>query len=290
MDKMEVLQTSRYRMYGIGTVASDLIVGNKNIKVYVHEILANYSGDINKKDHVTKVVKDSDGGAHSVDIDEHRQLEEVIWAPSDTNRVTPPNVRKGEKVIVWQYGDFNKFYWTKLGLELDLRRLEHVTHVYVNTDDEEENPINSDNSYWTTISTLNKFVRLHTSDNDGEHTTYDITIDTKTGKLEVEDGKGNYIHMISFMDTINVNALKDINLTSKNEINLTTNVINMKANEINMEAGSINMTGSGKIAMSSANILADTPTFTVTGTMAAKAVTSSGAITASGRVTGSNIS
>jgi phage baseplate assembly protein gpV len=52
-------------------------------------------------------------------------------------------------------------------------------------------------SYWFEVDTLNKYVKLHTSDNDGELTTYDITLNTKEGSLEIKDGVGNSVLMNS---------------------------------------------------------------------------------------------
>jgi len=256
---MDGLQTSKFRLYGIGTVASDLIMGDKPIKVYVHEILANTEGDIEETEVVNKVVKDSSGKSHNVSITEGKLIEGVIWATTDSNRVTPPNVRKGEKVEVYQYGDFNKFYWRKLGIELDLRRLEHVTHVYVNTDDEEEKVIDGDNSYWTTISTLNKVIRIHTSDNDGELTTYDLTIDTKTGYYEFIDGRGNYSKLDSATDTWTHYANQDIIHDAGNDINL------IAGNSINLTAGvSINLVAPLISNVAETTITMETPIVSMT--------------------------
>lgn len=232
---MEKLNTSKYKLYTIGTVASDLIEGYAPIEVYPHEILPNYTGDINKIDDVNMNVLNSEGKSFNVAL-EHKRVLTAVWLGDGTNRVTPPNVRKGEKVLIYRYADVDLYYWTVKGLELDLRRLEHVTHMYVNTGDENVKVVDEKNSYYTTMSTLNKYFKIHLSDNDGEVTTYDIVADAKSGYLQLRDGKQNSITIDSIADKVSI--------TANREISLKADTIGLYAKNIIISAVSTEVAGS----------------------------------------------
>lgn len=215
------MENSKFKKYSIGTVAEDLITGNKAIKVYPHEQVTMLEGDINQTIDTNKQAKDSSGKSYNVTMTEGATIT-ATWLNPNSNRVTPPNVRKGELVQIYKYEDINRFYWTTLGNELDIRGLEHVEYAYVN--DPEAKEITDANSYKVIYSTLNKLVGLRTTDNNGEATTYEKMLDTKEGiDILVLDGFGNTIVLNSKAGeiTINTNAV----------VNIITNVANITATE-----------------------------------------------------------
>lgn len=225
------MEQSDFRLYGIGTVASNLITGNNPIKVKIHELAGYDDGPVEDKK-VGGNVKSSDGKVFAVKLESSGTVD-AVWMNNNSNRVTAPNVRIGEKVEIWRYGDVDKYYWKTMGSELDLRRLEHVKFVFVNTQGGDAK-ISDDNSYSITISTLNKMLSIHTSMSDGELTTYDFAIDTKEGKVSLADGKGNSALLESGSDTWTINSNNAVNVVTPNAtIKADTFTVQSKKTHIN---------------------------------------------------------
>lgn len=232
---------SKFKLYCIGTVMTDLISGNAPIDILPHELITNIDGDVGAKDKLADTVTASDGSVYNVNMNKGSVLT-AIWHSNNSNRVTPPNVRKGEKVEVYQYGDSDKYYWKTMGSELDLRKLEHVKYVFVNVPGGGETQIEDSNSYSFTVSTLNKFIKIHTADNNGELTTYDFEIDTKEGIVKLIDGRGNKVELLSGTDTLTVKTNNILNLITDNEVNVTTDIINaVGTTSVNIKTGKANI-------------------------------------------------
>lgn len=254
-------ENSKFKRYCIGTVAEDLITGNRAIKIYPHEHIANVEGEIDKVDSINKQSKDSQNKAYNVSL-ETKSTISAIWLNHNSNRVTPPNVCAGEKVEVYQYDNTDKYYWMTMGSELDLRGLEHVEYVYVN--DPEAKEINDSNSYKVIYSTLNKLVGFRTADNNGEATSYEKMLDTKNGiDILVLDGFGNSIILNStegglyittnthvtiktssaVIDSVNctITATENCNVKAEAVCNIEGVDVNLKASTLKITAGSMSI-------------------------------------------------
>lgn len=119
------------------------------------------------------------------------------WFGLDTNRVFPPDIRKGEQVFVFRYRDTDLFYWISSGRNDDLRRLE-CHRIAVSNDDAHQKTLDDDNTYFIELDTLfRKRLRLVTSKSDGEEFRYEITIDAKHSTVTIRDDDGNEITMES---------------------------------------------------------------------------------------------
>lgn len=118
---------------------------------------------------------------------------EAIWSPFlNPNRVTPPTVRKNETVLLFKYGNVEKYFWSSIKHEPNIRKLERARWAFSNiAPDSGFEPYDKDTSYWFEVDTIDKMVRLKTNDNDGEKAWYDIKLNTKEGKLTVEDNNKN---------------------------------------------------------------------------------------------------
>lgn len=243
---------SKYRLAFIGTVASDIAIGSRVIDVYPHEHLVS-DGDINQSTRSNSQLKDSEDKSYNVDVENEQIIKNVVWTNPNSNRVTPPNVKKGEKVKVYQYADSNKFYWTTMGSEMDIRGLEHVEWAFVNTDDENVTVMDDKNCYKVVISTKNKIIAIRTPDNDGEVTTYELSIDTKNGiALPIKDGFGNEIRLISFAGDMNIDTTNSITLNTQHAIvnAKETTTVNTKIATINADDSATINTKSAVIAAS----------------------------------------
>jgi hypothetical protein len=183
--------------------------------------------------------KDKDGRSFSHDIDLTLSVR-AKWLPfCQGNRITPPDVRRGEHVMLYQLGDADEYYWVTLRQDKHLRRLETVIYSYSNNRDEdiEDDP---ETTYWFEVSTHKKLIHLHTSKNDKEPFTYDVQINTKDGRIIVEDDDMNYLFLdskerhwrIHNKDQTYIELDKRIiNMHSHDEINMTTTKYTLTAKE-----------------------------------------------------------
>lgn len=122
------------------------------------------------------------------------------WLPLDTNRLTPPDVRIGERVQLYRVADTDQFFWKTLGLDNNLRRLETVIYAFSATQDDIEE-LNSDNSYFFELSTHSKNITFSTSKANGEPFAYIIQINTEEGIITIKDDDGNFF-ILNSRDTL----------------------------------------------------------------------------------------
>lgn len=211
-------ETTGYRVYSLGIVAEDKDNDGDYIKVTPIEDLPFAKGRLSE----TEVNYNVKGKDH-LGVDVSADVKGVMWVDAQwqammgDNRQTAPNVREGETVLIWKYGSEQKHYWTEFERTPALRRLENVIRAYSNLSKKGET-FDLESSYWTQFSTRDKIVKLHTSNNDGEPVTYDVTIDTGNGTFQVIDSNKNEMVLdsvnnkltLNIMDTIEFNAPKII--------------------------------------------------------------------------------
>jgi len=230
-------QRSKFHLYSMGIVAADKDEDGWEIECYPVENMSYRDGNIDDED-VIKITNENIYLKVDDIVLTKRVTVEATWLQlHNTNRITPPNVKKGEQIEIYRYANTDEFFWCTPYYEKDLRRLEKVIHYYGNTTNFMEE-LNNDNTYWTKIDTINKMVHLHTSDNDGEHTTYDITIDTAAGIMTTLDGKGNYIEFNSSTDTLNVKFNTEVNIEAPT-ITFTYDLFNLNQGITNFLGGHV---------------------------------------------------
>ncbi len=231
---------SKLRFYSYATVAANKKLSSDLIEAIPHEQNPLYDGELtDDTEQIETKGTDKDDAGFSATLDTTASLKAKWLSFTDTNRLTPPDVRRGEEIVLWQFGDTDQYWWTTLHQDRKLRRLETVIYGFSNNS--KENIENAhDSMYWLEISTHKKVVRFHTAKNDGEPFTYDIQIDTKKGNITIEDDDGNYIFLDSKERHIKLRNKDDsyvemnkkiINMNAVDEINLTTKRYTLKASE-----------------------------------------------------------
>lgn len=111
--------------------------------------------------------------------------------------MTPPDVRRGELVFIWQYADEDLYYWTSPGKDDHLRRLETVIWAFSGTKDEKTKKLTPLNSYVVEVSTHKKLVTLTTSKANGEPYSYTVQINADKGGIVITDDDGQYLELNS---------------------------------------------------------------------------------------------
>lgn len=236
---------SKLKLYSFGLVAVNKPLTSKSIEVTPMEDLNMVDGEItdNLNEGVVKG-QDASGGKFEAKVQGSATVT-AEWLPFSSNRKTPPDVRRGEKVAIWQFADSDKYWWSELEYEAKLRKLETVVWMFSNTQKEDEDAT-PETTYFIEISTHTKQIHVHTSKNDGEPYSYDIQLNTKDGNFRIQDDIENVFYLDSkakrlvlnnavgsFLDVNDKNvflhAVENIKMTAGNDISMTSQTINGKA-------------------------------------------------------------
>ncbi len=184
---------SKLRFYSIGIVAANKPLQSKVIEAMPTEEIPMMDGYLDSQQDTQTATGERDDGTSYNSTLQMANAIKAEWLPfGDANRLTAPDVRRGEAVILYQFGDADKYYWTTLKNDNRLRKLETVIYAFSGTKDEAAD-LDASNSYFLEISTHTKTVTFHTSQADGEPYGYDVQINTKEGRVIIVDTAGNKI-------------------------------------------------------------------------------------------------
>jgi hypothetical protein len=161
----------------------------------------------------------------------------------ETNRTTSPDVRRGEQVWIWRQGDADKYYWTAMGRDDDLRRLETVIYRYSGLPENIDEEITEDNSYFLEVSTHQKTVTLKTSKRNDEFCIYTLQFNPGDGQVTLTDDLGNIIQIDSARTNIFIRNAdnsfvelnrKHINIQSDTSINVASRDIRVRCKDFSL--------------------------------------------------------
>lgn len=238
---MDINRESGFKFYSLGIVIVDKMRTTDYIKVLPIESISDFDGDLNslKKDLSVGLV-DSKGSPISSKISSDTFIY-AKWLPlSNSNRSTSPDVIKNETVIIYRFSDSQDYYWSTMFDEPNIRRLETVRYSYGNRRD----PLtkyDENSSYWFEVSTHDKYIHLHTSNNDGEAVKYDVKIDTKKGTITIQDNNNNSVILDSVPRKITANSKTlEINMDSEVVINTQTATVNASS-QMNINTPTLNI-------------------------------------------------
>lgn len=238
------LEVSGLRFYSIGRVAANKKRGSYIIEAVPVETLPNLSGEItdNKTTTSAKIESVDGSDAKEIDVDSTSSVM-AEWLPlGQTNRITAPDVRRGEFVVLVKYGDVDVIYWMELKAQHVLRRRETVTWIFSN-EAEENKPLTEDNVYMVTVSTHDKHITISTTKSDGEPFAYTLQLNTKEGFFVLQDDADNYF----FLDSKN-RRIK-LHNSDKTLVELDKRVVNIKAlDEVNIETKRYRLKASERIS------------------------------------------
>lgn len=191
------LTWSKLRFYSVGIVAQNKTLNSRVIQVTPTEETPFIDGEVTATQTTnTTTGTDASGATYTASANSSAAIQATWLQFGASNRITAPDVRRGEKVMIFQYADADKYYWTEMLHGQPLRRLETVIYSF-SASRVEDDPVDATTQYFLEVSTHTKQITLHTCKADGEPFGYDIQLDTKVGKLLITDDTGNYIHLNS---------------------------------------------------------------------------------------------
>ena len=234
------LRVSKLRFYSIGIVAANKALSSTVIEVTPIEELPMLDGEIDSNTTTeTATGIDSSGAHYSSSVTMGNSIQAEWLRLGSSNRMTPPDVRRGESVIIYQFADADKYYWNTLKNDSQLRKLETVVYAFSGTPDNADSPLNESNAYYLEISTHTKHVTFHTSQANGEPYGYDIQINTDLGFLVFQDTIGNQFTLDSRSHTFRMQN------TEGSFVDMTKNILTMStADQINLNTKDYTLTSS----------------------------------------------
>lgn len=255
---------SMFRSVAMGTAIENLPLGSTELKVSPHEKLPFMDGELVDRidtmdyDHQNMDGKESGGTAFvSGGLT-------ATWLPQ-SNRKTPPNVRRGERIELFQFGSNDKYYWRCMNLDENLRRLETVVFGVNANPSESQDGTSPDNMYFIEMSAHGKSITLSTSQMNGEYCTYDLQFDLTAGLFIVKDSEENKV----FIDTRKTNIRLEnssgtfVELNKENINGYAPSNISLKAdNNVDVKAKKITLNGGGSVfTLESGGTTLKTPKF-----------------------------
>lgn len=277
---------SALKFYSIGHAAENLAISDANgninymLQVTPSEKLTFVDGELKSnptQDTVTGV--DATGKSFSANATTDAAIN-AKWLPLGSNRHTPPNIRRGERVLVWRYGDLDTFMWTDLGWDQHLRNLETVTYVWNASQDQNDQTVSTKNSYYVEVSTHKGTITLQTSQVNGEKCTYTVQFNPMNGTFTFADNLGQTLFIDSvnqrfFMqnksqtsflidkqnltmtvpDTFTLNATNNVNITTKNYVLNADNVTITASQEVKVQCATFKGTASTSVEIDSPSVL-----------------------------------
>lgn len=259
------MYTSEFRFVSTGVAAANKKRGSMTLEVTPLELVHFLDGEIisNLQD-LEDAGVDGMGDEYTVRVSTANSVE-ATWLQHGSNRRTPPDVRRGERIFLFQYGDSDVYYWISAGLDDELRRLETVVWAFSNTRDEGVRELTPDNSYYVEISTHDKHITIQTNKNDGEPFGYTIQLNTRTGVFTLADDVGNFFELDSPKTkwTMKNKDKTHVILDKKSMYQYAPKLIDHKTTEYNITCETYHLTCKNGTIDASEKFLLNTPVFEV---------------------------
>lgn len=241
------MDISLFHIESIGRAANNRTPSSPLLEIYPIEIMGYADGEITDnyvEDEVEGI--DAFGQKYRVAAKATNTIQ-ATWLPIGSNRNTPPDIRRGERVLILRFGDADVYYWSTTGLDEYLRRLETVVYTFSNTRDESVTQLTPDNSWYIKVCTRTKNIIVKTNKSDGEKVSYSFEFDIAKGVVTLKDDMGNFFTLSSFERMLKLqnsdSSIFEINKTvanliTKDAINLTTKNYTLKCSNNNVDATS----------------------------------------------------
>ena len=273
-------QKSGLRFYSLALVAANKKMSSLSIEVTPIEFFSLLNGELtDNKQELKAESEDIMGQKWSEAIDSTPSIM-ATWIPfGQTHRLTAPDVRRGDLVMIYQFGDTDEYWWEELNINKKriVRRLETIIWA-ISNNSKENIEDDAKTTYWVEWSTHKKLLHIHTSKNDEEPFEYDIQLDCKNGRFVLKDDDDNYIEFDSKERFIKVHNKdksfvqldkKIITIESLDKVIINTKHFQVNAKEtITFKTKDYTMTTKSYTLNSSKSYVATTPTFVLNGNLA----------------------
>lgn len=186
------LHMSKMRWYSMGIVAENKPLKSMEVEVTPTEEMTMLDGEITTNATNYKAnASDTLGKTYESSVKSQATVTATWLRFGDANRMTSPDVRRGEAVMLYQFGDANTYYWMTIKQDAVLRRLETVVYA-ISANPTEGAPMTPENTYFFEWSSHRKSITLSTSKANGEPFAFKVQINAGDGIVQTADDVGNY--------------------------------------------------------------------------------------------------
>lgn len=252
---MPVNTGDQHKTEYIGIAAADKADDSTELYVYVQELLPFMQGELAATSVSTQVSSTGNNSNYAGSVNSTNVIK-CYYRGDDILSDFPPCVRRGERVVVWNYTDTDTWYWKSEGRNDSLRKTDKK-QITINATDANVSDNTSDQQYGVSMDTRygkgdggHKGIKIWTSKALGETFAYQIDINTDDGVVMMSDDVGNTLCLDSTNTRVTLknkdNSLLDLN---KENIVLACNqdiTIMSKSGNIALKAPQVISTDSGK--------------------------------------------
>ena len=184
------MATSVFHLDTIGRVAANKELGNNEIQVYFNEHRYGVDEETLKNPQTEEVTYQTGSGERKAAVNTDVAFP-CKWLKRNSNRITAPDVRRDDEVLVWRLGDSDEYFWEDSG-NANVKRLETVIWAF---SADPNGPITGDlsNAYVIELSTHEGVFGIHTSQSNGEPFGWAFQIDAKGGRTAIESTGGEHV-------------------------------------------------------------------------------------------------
>jgi hypothetical protein len=181
-------EMSLLTFYSYGQVAEDKVRGEVKIKVTPTEVRFSQQGYTDAATNLDKVEHNIRNGMDYIAMPIGNSIP-AIWINFNSNRITPPDVMKDDLVLIWRLGDTDMFFWQDRNVA-NVKRLETAVWAFA-ADPSKPMAPDLSNAYFLMFSSHDGHITLKTSKANGEFCSFIHQINTKDGRVVLEDDIGN---------------------------------------------------------------------------------------------------
>ena len=184
---------STFRPFSKGVATENLTPGSRTLSITLAELFPAQSGEITSRYDTHQTTGQSAEGTSYASSSKTSSSIVAEWLPFGSNRITAPNVRRNEAVLVWATADHGEYRWTALGDHDNYRNTEIVVYGFRAAKDYSQTPSQTDSMYCVEINTERGLVAFSTTTARDEYTRTAMVWDTAEGTWAYEDGVKNKI-------------------------------------------------------------------------------------------------
>lgn len=183
--------------YSMGIVAEHKAYGSNTIEVIPVDVQPHQSGLVTGEVNTLQTTTtDATGGR----TDSKTTVSKAIkadWYGDEGNRVTAPDVRRGDEVRLYRKYDSNEFLWRAKSTsdKKNNRRLEKGRWVFSATPDEKVETVDESNGYVLDVDCVNGIMSVTTSKVNGEKSAFTFQLNGKDGVAVLTNDNGEFVQL-----------------------------------------------------------------------------------------------
>ena len=183
--------SSTFRPFSKGIATENLAPGSRMLPITLAEMFPAQTGEITSRFDIESTTgQNVDGTSYAA---KSKTSSSIVaeWLPFGSNRISAPNIRRNEAVLVWATADHGEYRWTALGDHDDYRNTEIVVFGFRAAKDYSKTPNTMDSMYCFEVNTERGLIAVSTTTDRNEYTRTALVWDTMEGTWTYEDGVEN---------------------------------------------------------------------------------------------------